>query len=225
MPHNAAFTAACSPPGSPARNGREVLVQSVPQPGSRPHVRTRSAHITWRVRECRFKEGARAQVMSGSAGKVQVWRHRPPAGKRAHGQAQREAAGPHASAGSSLLEEPVVPPQHVKAHVSAWQRQQAVYRGALQPGIAMGDPAFLLPTPPVTTQREETPEADASRSHQQAASMSDTAARSATVMRDVTNTAAEMAAGPQVASGTHGTTGSAGGLRGVPTVQTSRCAA
>jgi hypothetical protein len=42
----------------------------------------------------------------------------------------------------------VPPPHHVTEHVTSWQRQQALYKGALQPGVVAGDPPFSLPPPP-----------------------------------------------------------------------------
>jgi hypothetical protein len=79
---------------------------------------------------------------------VQVWRHTPPVGRRVPlpgGTAYPEAHAPDLASdapASSAADEPLSPPSHVTRHVSEWQRQQALYRGALQPGVVTsGDDA------------------------------------------------------------------------------------
>ena len=87
----------------------------------------------------------------GSAAQVQVWRHAPPAGKRvplpggAPGHEYAATLVTSTSPPAALTcEEPVPPPAHVKEHYTNWQRQQALYRGAVPPGVAASLPA---PTP------------------------------------------------------------------------------
>ena len=103
------------------------------------------------------------QIETGSTAKVQVWRHAPPAGRRmpvpggapyfpnpespaevppeaSHATLEADTHDvAHSCATTSSLDEPNAPPSHVTRHVSAWQRQQALYKGALQPGVSADD--------------------------------------------------------------------------------------